>query len=128
MTVNEEIILNHNLINWEVLESVYDADEEVLTEIAEVFCEEAPKSMEKIFLAISQSDRSDLKFYAHRMKGTLAAMGADSISKSAYKLERMAHDENIETVKELAGEISNDLSHLICFLRQPDWVSKINNK
>lgn len=75
----------------EALERV-GGDRELLKEIADLFLEDAPRSLEAVRLAIDANDCPALQRAAHSLKGSVANFGAQETVDAAFRLEKMGVD------------------------------------
>lgn len=111
------------IIDWQALMAVCD-DEEVIAEIVDAFCEDAPDSMEKVLAAIREEDFANLELYAHRMKGGAATIGAKTVSQNAAQLEQAGKDEDLEAAESLIEQVQAEVDSLLSFLAEPNWLQK----
>jgi len=71
-------------------------DEELLKEIAALFLEDYPRTLEEISLAIQQRDSHAIERSAHGLKGSVANFGAAQAVKAASAIENMGRNAQIE--------------------------------
>ena len=111
------------IIDWQALTKVCD-DDEIITEIADAICEDTPRSMEKIMAAIREKDFANLTLYAHRIKGTTATIGAQTVAEITAQLEQAGKQEYLETAESLIKQVQAEVDSLLSFLAEPDWLQK----
>jgi two-component system, sensor histidine kinase and response regulator len=116
-----------NIIDRHALMDICD-DDEVLTEIAASICQDAPQSMQMILAAIRREDFDNLQLYAHRMKGTTATIGANTLSKITARLEQAGRDKNLDVAQSLIKQIQTQVEGLLSFLTEPDWLQKVKQQ
>jgi HPt (histidine-containing phosphotransfer) domain-containing protein len=63
--------------------------------LVQIFLETAPKDLAALETAISALDTSQVKYHAHRLKGSAANVGVPKMSAIAFQLEEMAHQETL---------------------------------
>jgi len=115
------------IIDWQALSAVCD-DNEVIAEVVDAFCEDAPQSMEKILAAIRENDFANLELYAHRIKGATATIGAKTVAEITAQLERAGKEEDLETAESLIEQVQAEVDDLLSFLAEPDWLQKIKEQ
>ncbi len=113
------------MIDKYILESVYDFDKQIINEVTEVFCRESPKSVAKIFDAIEMLDYEMMVFYSHRLKGSLAAIGATETSKKAALMQQYGNQYLLEEFRIMASELDKEINILINFFQTTDWFEKV---
>ena len=62
-------------------------DEQLLHEVMEIFCEEAPKHLAGLGKAIAQQDAETIERIAHSLQGELGYLGIAELSRGARELE-----------------------------------------
>jgi two-component system, sensor histidine kinase and response regulator len=94
-------------------------DEELLKEIATIFLEDYPNSIQEIRAAIAASDAKRLETSAHTLKGSVSNFGARSAVASALLLEQMGRAgqmqqcaEALEALEQALVELRADLQAL----------------
>ncbi len=111
------------IIDWQELMSICD-DEEIIIELAEALCFDTPPSMEKVLAAIRGKDFASLELYAHRMKGSMATIGAPTVSEVAARMEQAGKDEDLKTAESLIEQLQTEVDSLLSFLAEADWMEK----
>ncbi len=90
------------------LESV-QGDRDLLKIVIETYLEESPKLVAAVRAAIDQRDAPKVLLAAHTLKGSLRFFGCDRAFQSAYRLEMMGHQEQLD---EAAGTLA-ELEQLV---------------
>ncbi len=70
-------------------------DEDLLKEIAAIFIEEYPKTLNELRKAIADGDAATLERSAHGLKGAVANFSARAAVSLALELENMGHARNL---------------------------------
>ncbi|HEY9600778.1 MAG TPA: response regulator [Allocoleopsis sp.] len=82
-------------IDLERLKRVSRGKIAVQQRLVQIFLETAPKDLAALETAISTSDTSQVKYHAHRLKGSAANVGVPKMSAIAFQLEEMAQQETL---------------------------------
>jgi signal transduction histidine kinase/ActR/RegA family two-component response regulator/HPt (histidine-containing phosphotransfer) domain-containing protein len=108
-------------INWASVIKVCD-NEDIAGQIAKVFSEEGPKSIQSLQEAINLSCLKDVVLYAHKLKGGALNIGAEEFAENADHIEQAGLNNDLNTAKALFDNIGPELENLLAFLSQPDWT------
>lgn len=99
-------------IDTKVLNSIRDlqADgaEDLLTKIIKLFLEDTPGQLEKIKLALENSDIATLRLISHSLKSGSANLGALNLSALFRKMEENARNDSMEGASELFVQIERE--------------------
>ena len=95
----------------QALESV-DGDMELFREVAGLFRESYPKTMEEIRAAIDEGDADQLNRAAHSLKGSIINFGARNAVATAFKLEVMGKNRDFTGGMETYSLLANQMEHL----------------
>ena len=87
-----------------------DGDEEMLVEVMETFLEDAPQQLRLIEEAVTASDATQIRFYAHTLKGSAGNVGATGLQTAAYWLEKASLDGNPKQFRLLLDDILDEFS------------------
>jgi PAS domain S-box-containing protein len=94
-------------------------DQQLLSDLAKIFCEQSPKLLSAIETAIDQRNLPGLKRGAHSLRSAIATFAADHASEVAAQLEDSSRSEGFEEyratftqLKSLVGELQRDLEEL----------------
>jgi len=71
-------------------------DKEIFKEIAEMFFDESRELMEQLSQAIGNVDSQSIMKTAHAIKGMVGNFAAHSTFATAYRLEKMGREHNLE--------------------------------
>jgi histidine phosphotransfer protein HptB len=89
----EEII---SIMREWLSETLGDAIEFMLPELATMFLEDAPDMLSKIHSAIANQNAASLKEFAHTLKGSSASMGLQTLASLCQEIETMAKAEDLK--------------------------------
>ncbi len=95
--------------------------EELIDEIVPIFVKDNTERMEKLEQAVEKNDISEVKFYAHSLKGATGTVGAAKLSELGKKLEDDARNSDDSNFKPLFEEMKVRFGRLIEFLKTSDW-------
>ncbi|MBP0005925.1 MAG: response regulator [Cyanobacteria bacterium SBC] len=90
-------------LNEKTLNDLREID--ALEELIELYCEEAPKLLDRIGAAVAAEDPEALKEAAHSLKSTSAALGALPLSDLSKQLEGMGRMGEIEDAQPLFDRV-----------------------
>jgi CheY-like chemotaxis protein len=88
------------------------ANEETLKEIVELFVTESAKLMERIRVAITNSDASELQRAAHTLKGSIRIFGAERAAVAALQLETIGRDKNMNDAEQAWQVLVKEIERL----------------
>jgi two-component system sensor histidine kinase/response regulator len=99
-----------------------EGDRDLLEELARLFAEECPASMEGIRQAMDNGDARVIELLAHKIKGSALSLGAPKVSQAALELELHVRTDGLDSatqlVENLAHEVDLLLPHLESFCRK----------
>jgi len=87
-------------------------DAELLKEIAHIFLEDYPRSLNEIRTAIAAGDAKRLETWAHALKGSVANFGARTAVESASRLEQIGHARQMPPSADSLHALEQSLSAL----------------
>jgi two-component system, sensor histidine kinase and response regulator len=93
-----------------------DGDRELLAQIAQLFRDECPNTIEAIRAAILQENRTALERQAHSLKGSSSNLGAVAVSKAAGQLERVARNGEMQQAREEFKILEVEVDRMMCEL------------
>jgi two-component system sensor histidine kinase/response regulator len=99
-------------IDRDVALSRVGGDAELLKEIAQLFLEDYPKSMEDLRRAALSGDAKCLERAAHGLKGSVANFGAAAAVEAALTLETMGRARNLAEVEQVLRSLELALAAL----------------
>ncbi len=88
-------------IDHERLERISRGKISVKRQLLQMFLDTASQDLQPLEQAIAAQDYSQIKYFAHRLKGSAANMGVPILSERAQELEKMACQESLDGSTEL---------------------------
>ncbi|MBL7042596.1 MAG: Hpt domain-containing protein [Pirellulaceae bacterium] len=98
---------NRDQVDWSEALKVTGGDEQLLTDLAVAFLQEAPAMLSRIETAIDNRDAELLRRSAHTVKGSLRPFGAPKMaSEYAWQIEQIGAkpDPRVQPVEEVTVE------------------------
>jgi HPt (histidine-containing phosphotransfer) domain-containing protein len=90
----------------------FDDDMGLLLEIAQMYLSEGPSRMEEIRVALKDSDALAVLQAAHRLRGSLGALGACLAADAAQALESLAADGDIHEIAGAVADLEREVERL----------------
>lgn len=87
-------------------------DGEFLKEIIRIFFEESPNYMGRIKEAVGVRDSDAVMHSAHKLKGAVSNLGAKATFDTAFKLETMGREKNLDSVEQVYAKLEQDMDQL----------------
>ena len=97
---------------------MFEGDEEFLKELVEIFVNDAPEQMSEIREAVDSRNSEALEKSVHKLKGAVAYFGNSATTDTAFKLETMGREKNLDGVKEVYGTLVKDVENLMNALKE----------
>jgi HPt (histidine-containing phosphotransfer) domain-containing protein len=99
----------HKIMDLDAAAAKLGGDQALLSELAELFCNETPKLIDALRLALGTRDASAIRSAAHSLKGSLGVFAATHAANLAASLEDNAAAERLDlasdSVQELEAEV-----------------------
>ena len=89
-----------------------NGDVALLAELATLFLEETPPTLDAIEVALAASDQVSVERLAHRLKGSLLTLSAEPAAKIALTLETMARTASNADCETVLGRLATELERL----------------
>lgn len=102
---------NNTLDLKDVLERVQD-DWELLMELLDIFSEDYTEKREVLNELIKENNFEEVRNIAHSIKGAAGNISAKTMHATSERIERLAEEENLTTVKELLAELDKQFVQL----------------
>ncbi len=119
---NEKVI-----IQWQEL-SRRGLNQELLVSIIPTCIEDLRNCIEKLVIAIDESNTANIHLYAHAIKGSASNIGAVELTEAAYSLEKLTTKADINQAKKLLTKIISGFSELEEFVNKPDWIEIVKHQ
>jgi signal transduction histidine kinase/CheY-like chemotaxis protein len=114
MTENsQETQGTQELINRVSLLERVEGDQELLTEMIQIFMEEAPALLQAMRESLQVGDMTLLERSAHSLKGAVSNLSSKSAANAALKLERDAKENNSRSAKESLAAVEGIMKLLL---------------
>lgn len=108
-----ESIPLEEIIDHELALSRVDGDVELMQQLSEMFVEMAPQSLAEISQAVAAADARSLRRFAHTLKSTADNLGAIRLTAAAYRLERLAIDNDLTVSHAALLEVEAELDRAL---------------
>ena len=93
-------------------------DKEILADILEVFSETYPDQLSELKKAIEEGDATIVERAAHTLKGSVGAFSAKKALDTAFRLEKMGHEGNLEEATAEYSKLEQEVEELHTALRE----------
>jgi len=108
-------------VDWSDVISICD-NEDIVKKVAKVITQEGSQIIESLAEAIRTENSQDIRFYAHKLKGTARHIGATQLYEKASHLECAGQEKDIKKAAPFFGEVKDECERLLSFLSEPDWI------
>jgi HPt (histidine-containing phosphotransfer) domain-containing protein len=99
---------------------VVEGNEELLTTVVGIFCEEVDDLFPRIHEAINQSDAAVLQPTTHTLKPSTASLGVEAARAASLGLETLAKNGDLKNAPELAADLPTRFTELLVALEH-EW-------
>jgi CheY-like chemotaxis protein len=100
------------VLDWKLALSRVDGDENLLMDLARLFCDECERMIASVREASERKDSTGLERAAHSLKGSVAAFGALGAFDAALKVERLGRSGEAIGMDELVGTLEAEVNQL----------------
>ncbi len=97
---------------------MFEGEEEFLKELAEIFINDAPEHMSEIEEAVNCRNSEALVKSAHKLKGAAANFGKNVTTDTAFKLETMGREHNLDGVEKVYDNLVKDIENMVNVLKE----------
>ncbi len=97
---------------------MFEGEEEFLKELVEIFINDVPEHMSEIEEAVNCRNSEALVKSAHKLKGAAANFGKNVTTGTAFKLETMGRENNLDGGEEVYGTLVKDIESLVNALKE----------
>jgi two-component system sensor histidine kinase/response regulator len=111
-TSKQPMIKQEPAINLDVLRKRLDGNDELMSELAQLFLDDAPKQIQAIREAQAKGDATGVEFAAHTLKGSASTLGANGLAAIARNLEIQGREKRMEGTGELSSELEQEWERL----------------
>ena len=99
-------------------------DEAIIAEFAVSFLKNGETLMLSLKRAVCAHSPEQIELYAHALKGSASNMGAITLAKKTWLLEKTAAERDIDDVEELLEAIEEEYCILKTFLESSNWIEE----
>jgi len=89
-----------------------EGEPDIVTELIDLYLQEAPARLDAIRAAVSHRDASELVRAAHSLKGSSANLGAGPVSTVCGELERCGRENQVDETPALLQRLEDAFGHL----------------
>jgi HPt (histidine-containing phosphotransfer) domain-containing protein len=111
------LIEMENPVNWRTALERLDGNEDLLKELAVLFCVEYPKLISALQKATDEKNSNAIRAAAHTLKGVLGTFSADVASQTAASLENLAEAGTLMGLETLTTELAAEVETVFTALR-----------
>ncbi len=110
-------VIDTQMQAW-LAETLGDAAEFILPELAEMYLEDAPKILQEMIDAANSQDIKQLKISAHAIKGSSSSMGLHAFVELCQKVETAAKTNVIHNIDDLLFHVQAEYKQVEQVLQQ----------
>lgn len=99
-------------------------DEEIIAEFADSFLKNARKIMSTLKEAVASGDPEEIELHAHSMKGSASNIGAITLAKLSWQLEKTASEKQLDSACDWVSQIEAEFARVDSLLQQSDWADQ----
>ena len=101
------------IIDWNQGLAQVDGDRELFRNLLRLFAKEIPSMLDRIRQALDQKDAPGIEQGAHTIKGSVSNFGASQALKTAFRLEQMAHANDLAHAEEAYEELEREIGRVL---------------
>ncbi len=103
---------------WDVALDATGGDQQLLADVLDAFCQEAPLLLANIRRAQGTRDAKLLHRAAHTIKNAFESLGAQATSEVAWQIEQAGRAEDFQLAADLTPRLEQDLAGVMQEIRQ----------
>ena len=126
-TAAPDDVAQRSVIAWEQLLSRI-GDEDLVRELMPICLEDNKSRLVSLGEAVTAKNATNVKLYAHAIKGSSANLGAELLSQAARRLEQMAAAEDLSQAELCLEAIQAEFERFERLVSQPDWVETVRQQ
>jgi CheY-like chemotaxis protein len=100
------------VLNQAALRSHAEDDADLILRLIEIFAEDSKRMLEAIRDGIVGRTPNDVMHAAHRLKGSLSTLGAETAAELAHLLERLGTDGNLAGAEDALARLQDEIGRL----------------
>jgi len=97
---------------------IVDGEEEIFTEVVEIFIKDIPKQLSGMKKAIDNRNSKDLEKSAHQLIGAIANFGEEAAVETSFKLEMMGRECRLDRAEEAYDTLVKEVECLVKALKK----------
>jgi HPt (histidine-containing phosphotransfer) domain-containing protein len=97
-------------------------DEGLLAELARLFTHEGPRRLTELKEALDTADAARVERVAHRLKGSLAAFGAEPARRLATELETLGYERRLDEALTVVIALEHEVARITAFFAAQGWI------
>jgi HPt (histidine-containing phosphotransfer) domain-containing protein len=106
-----------NVLNVDSALEMLGGDMDLLREVVEMFLTDLPNKLEELRTGIAQSDPDKVRRVAHSLKGAAANIAAEDVRSSAFEIEQLASNGDLDSVVTRVPELERRIQALVEAIR-----------
>jgi two-component system, sensor histidine kinase and response regulator len=103
-------------VNWKAALERLDRNEDLLMELAALFCVECPKLVSALQEAEAKKDAEAVRVAAHSLKGVLGTFSADTAAHTAARLESLAEAGKLTELAKVSAALMAEVEEVFVTL------------
>lgn len=101
------------LVDEKELKVHFDGDEELISELLEVFESSYPETLNAVKKSLEENNLQDLELHAHTLKGMVSNFFAKTLKDAAFALEKMGREQALENADGHVKTLEDGLPQLV---------------
>lgn len=99
-------------------------DESIIAEFAASFLKNSQTLILSLKSAVNSHSTDQIELYAHALKGSASNIGAISLAKAAWQLEKAGSEKAVRDMDEQFAEVEQEYTMLRALFEYPDWMER----
>jgi two-component system, sensor histidine kinase and response regulator len=104
---------------------VMGGDQQLLSEVIEVFFKDIPRSLADLGAAVESNDAPQTERTAHSLKGAMGAIGGTAASTLAYELESLGREGRLHEAGAVLHRLQHELERIRAFFERVPWKDQL---
>ncbi len=101
--------------------NVVDGDEEMLTDLFDIFLEHVPEQLKQLEKAVDNRNGENIQFYAHQIKGAMRNFAAETACTAAYQLEKAGKTGDFTNIQPLFADLQREIEVVKKYIEKKEW-------
>lgn len=99
-------------------------DEGIIAQFAASFLKNSQTLILSLKSAVNSHSTDQIELYAHALKGSASNIGAISLAKAAWQLEKAGSEKAVRDMDEQFAEVEQEYTMLRALFEYPDWMER----